>query len=54
MYTGEMIDNLIEKVLNAEQCAQVSVVQARKPATVAYNTFIYEFSQQRRDSAEVA
>jgi hypothetical protein len=49
MYTGEMIENLIEKVEDAEATAFVKVTQARRAANVTplFETFIYEFGRSR-------
>ena len=48
MYTGEMIEHLIEKVEDAEATAFVKVTQAKR-ANVAplFETFIYEFGRSR-------
>jgi hypothetical protein len=45
MYTGELIEDLLEKVESAELTAFVRVTEARKAksAAPAYNTYIYEF-----------
>jgi hypothetical protein len=45
MYTGELIENLLEQVESVELTAFVKVTEARKPksAAPAYNTYIYEF-----------
>ena len=47
MYTGEMIENLIEKVQCAEATSIVRVTQARRRASadITFNTFIYEFGR---------
>ena len=50
MYTGELIDQLIEDVESVELGATVRVVQTKQPAYVPYNTYMYEF----RHNAEVA
>ncbi|MBI2682765.1 MAG: hypothetical protein HYX26_06030 [Acidobacteriales bacterium] len=50
MYTGELIDQLIENVESVELGTFTRVVQARQPANVPYHTYFYEF----RNSAEVA
>jgi hypothetical protein len=61
MYTGEMIETLIEKVEKAEATAFVRVTQAKRPANNAafFTTFIYEFGRngnvgQGRGTIEVA
>jgi hypothetical protein len=45
MYTGELIDNLVEQVESAELTAFVRVTEARKAKALApaCNTYIYEF-----------
>ena len=53
MYTGGMIDELIENVQQAEQHAFVRVTQAKKISNPpAFATYIYEFG--RRQAFEVA
>ena len=45
MYTGELIENLVEQVESVELTAFVKVTEARKPKSAAFshNTYIYEF-----------
>ena len=49
MYTGEMIENLIGRVEDAEAKAFVKVTQARRSTNVVplFETFIYEFGRSR-------
>ena len=53
MFTGQLIEELIEDVQQAEQKNFIRVTEARRPAGVPlYSTYIYEFG--RREVFEVA
>ena len=53
MYTGEMIDNLIEDVQNAEALAFVRITHAKRPLQVvpSFNTYIFEFGRSEQFGA---
>jgi hypothetical protein len=54
MYTGEMIDNLIESVESAEAMAFVRITRAKRPvnAALGFNTYIFEFGRSGEAHAE--
>lgn len=46
MYTGELIESLIDNVEDAERNALVTVTVASKARRQQYDTYIYEFGRQ--------
>ena len=46
MYTGELINELLENVQDAERNVFVKVTAARKGSTQTYDTYMYDFGRE--------
>jgi hypothetical protein len=46
MYTGELINELLENVQDAERKVFIKVSAARKGSTQNYDTYMYDFGRE--------